>query len=175
MHASGNMHVHDMSMTCPWHLQHDERSLKNGMTPNRGKMHITEKDTLKIRLDFWHNQPCNIVLHMCVQEYSFRTTNGWKGEAETQRNTRNTIGNTKEHKEHNWKHILFHLLSPPYESQTGPLEVKWCQLTSPSIWLHGNKWLPKSWSAITPISQNEVENWTDLKRPHLKMVHMSGY
>ena len=91
MHASCNIHV---TWHVTWQLQHNKRSLKNGMKQNRGKMHITEKDTLKIRLDFWHNQPCNIVLHMCVEEYSFNTIWEYKDEAGTQRNTRNTIGNT---------------------------------------------------------------------------------
>ena len=83
---------------CHRHVQHSEdrmmTSLKNVRTQNRGWKDITEKDTLKIRLDFWHNQSCNIVLHMCVEEYSFNTIWGCKDEAGTQRNTRNTIGNT---------------------------------------------------------------------------------
>ena len=91
MHASCNMHV-------TWHVTDMSNTMRDHLrmvwTQNRGKMHITEKDTLKIRLDFWHNQPCNIVLHMCVEEYSFNTIWEYKDEAGTQRNTRNTIGNT---------------------------------------------------------------------------------
>ena len=60
---------------------------------------------------------------MCVQEYSLRTTNGWKGEAETQRNTRNTIGNTSfltssalfmspKRVCWNWNNVSYH--HPPY-------------------------------------------------------------
>ena len=154
-------HVHDMSMTLAtrWEITeewHDSESRQNAHNWER-----YAQDTPRFL-----TQP---TMQHCVAHVRSRVL------PQESKWVEGRSRNTKEHKEHNWKHIVFYLTNPPNTSQTGPLEVKWCQLTSPSIWLHGHSRLPKSWSAITPISQNEVENWTDLKRPHLKMVHMSGF
>ena len=46
MHASCNMHVIDMSLTLATGGEIMEEGRSHGMTPNRGKMNITEKDTL---------------------------------------------------------------------------------------------------------------------------------
>ena len=165
MHASCNMHVTHMCnivRTGWWHhFRVKEQHMNSESRQNAHNWERYAQDTPRFL-----TQP---TMQHCVAHVR------WRVLLQYDMGVQGRSRNTKEHKEHNWKHIVFYLTNPPNTSQTGPLEVKWCQLTSPSIWLHGHSRWPKSWSAITPISQNEVENWTDLKRPHLKMVHMSGF